>query len=103
MSDGASALTHARTFARRNPDLAAAALAELTPQPAPICAHAAVTAFETLSLTRSYGLGGPRALTLPEIESYTRCVEALRPHEIRWVLAQDAAFVSECAAQQASP
>lgn len=98
MPDGQSALVHARVFARRFPALGAAALRELTPAPAPLCAHAAVTCFETLSTTRSYGMGGPRAITLPDIEAYSRMVEPLTPRDVRWVLAQDAAFVSECAA-----
>ncbi len=91
-------LQNAEVFARTHPGPAGdATLAHYTPGPVPVCGAHAAHAFEMLSATRGEGLSGPKALTLLDVQAYSNTIAPLTSREARWVLVQDAAFLSELA------
>jgi hypothetical protein len=103
MKDGRTAGEHVRSYAKRDPVGGAAALRDVTPGPIPACAVLAVEAFEMLSATRGGGMSGPKPITLSDVQSYTVMLQQpLSPREVRWVLEQDAAYLSTVAETMAN-
>lgn len=101
--DGVTAVRDAvMAVARRLPaDDAAAMLADVVPGPVPVCAAAAVTAWETLHSTRGEGLSSVKPLTLHDVRAYSEMVQPLTPRDVSWVLTQDAAFRDEVSKEAA--
>ncbi len=97
MSGGRTMRQNVEVFARTHPVEGPAMLAQFTPGPVPVAGAMASAAFELLSATRSVGMAGPRALTLADVQSYSSTIAPLSGRDARWVLEQDAVYLSEVA------